>query len=105
MAAADLAARARRANRRAFGQVVTYRPVVGLAFELEAIYTGEHARRDLAEMGLSTGMPVIDVDLDDFAVPPAQGDTVEVGEVTWRVADIRPDGDGGALLDLRLSLE
>lgn len=46
--------------------------------------------------------PVLGVRMAQFAVPPAQDDTVLIGGTTYIVKDVRPDGHGWALLFLQV---
>ena len=48
-----------------------------------------------------TGNPQLGVRLSDLAKAPEQGDDVTVNGVAYLVTDVNPDGEGGALLDLR----
>lgn len=106
---------ARQAGLTQFGEFVTYTPAAGgPAFPVAGVYSPPHEVIDLgAETAISTTKPVLGVDLADFtaravaaghsAIVPVQLDTLVRAGVTWRVADMHPDTEGGGV-DLILHL-
>ena len=53
------------------------------------------------EVGISELVTTLAVDLAETG-PVAVGDTIVVRETTYRVADLRPDGQGMVVLDLEI---
>lgn len=94
-----------------FAVPVEYRPADGPAFALAGggVFDEDHVAVALElETPVSASGPRLLVALEDWpdGVGPAQEDTlaVEPGtprERVWRVFDVQPDGQGGALLILR----
>lgn len=104
MALVDVGA-ARRAGIETFGDPVLYQPAGGVAFTLAlAVYMAPPETFDLGsgEAVASTTAPTLGVNLADFpeGVEPKVGDTLVRQGVTWRVADVKRDGEGGATLPL-----
>lgn len=100
----------RRACREAFGVPVTYLPshktrpeLAGASFETTAILD---ERRQVTTLGGEPGLEVastvttLDLRLADLPVVPREGDEVMVGNVTYRIQEALPDGQGSALLIL-----
>ena len=107
-----LADAALRASMTAFGRSVEYRAAGGERAEnLRAVFDDAHVAVD-PETGAEVHStdPVLGVRL--AALPDAirariearttDGDTVIVGAVRYRVAEVMPDGQGGATLTLKL---
>ena len=91
-----------------FGEPVTYTPAGGQPFQAVGIFTRAYVDVDAqSELGRPPGVastrPVLDVQLAQFAQPPAPGDTVVVRGVSYRVAVPEVDGEGAALLPLHRS--
>lgn len=85
-----------------FGATVTYTPQGGVAASITAIFRAAH---QLVEVQggepITTVAPILKVVLADLAATPRQNDTVAVSGATYKVGDVRPDGNGIALLVLR----
>ena len=73
--------------------------VFGLPLEIRADQSGLLKARQVSRKAL-TGQSVA-VDLAETG-PIAVGDTVVARETTYRVADLRPDGQGMVVLDLEI---
>jgi hypothetical protein len=94
-----LASVANVACRQTFGETAT---VAGET--CRAIFDQQYQSIELAgEVPITTTRPVLDVVLDDLTDTPEQGDTVVVNSVTYQVADVQTDGQGGAKLFLRVA--
>lgn len=52
---------------------------------------------------ITTGIPVLGVQLSQFPTPPAQGDNVTIDNRVWVVKEVQPDSKGGAKLLLNLA--
>lgn len=89
-----------------FGDDVIYTPVGGAAFPITLVYDEGNKDLDLAGgTGVNTSNPIVSGRLADFAVPPAQGDSVliiKTGE-TFVVKDVEEDGKGAVKLPLNYS--
>ena len=97
-----------------FGQPITVTPVVsqpgkpaystkadGIS-QLTGIYASKPVQIRLNNGDIhSTVQPSLGIRLADFAVAPMQGDTVATTSGTFEIADINPDGQGGADCPLR----
>ena len=91
-----------------FGQPVAYTSTAGGAlFPITGVY--DEAYTELAPLNageggepsfISTTRPVLGVQLGQFLVPPAQGDSLVVGGTQFWVREVRPDGHGHAKLML-----
>jgi hypothetical protein len=96
---------ARRAGLRTFGDPVLYRPASGAPeFTVPlAVFTAPFEALELGagEASISTGAPMLGVELSDFPGPPIAGDTLVRAGVTGRVTDVQRDGQGGASLRLQ----
>lgn len=95
----------------AFGERRLYRPLVSAPgeppFTVCGIWKSPTAANDLIDgqgvhdMQLSAQSPVLAVRAMDMPVTPAEGDEVVINGRTWRVWNVRPDGEGRIELDLR----
>jgi hypothetical protein len=93
---------ARRAGYLQFGASVTYLPKEGGdPLAITGVYS---APSELVEIGaptsISTSAPVLGVEREDLPSGDRIGDTLVLGGVTWKVIDVREDGEGGADLML-----
>jgi len=83
---------------------VTYSPASGSPFTLpQAVFEKAYTRVEFADgTPVSTTRPALGVRLSLFpsGVSPAQGDQVTVRGEVYNVFDVRPDGEGHALLIL-----
>ena len=97
-----------------FGQPITVSPVASRPGQpaystkpdgtpLTGVYASKPVQIPLEDGTYhSTVQPTLGIRLADFAVAPMQDDTVVVGALgTFAIADITPDGQGGADLVLR----
>lgn len=106
MGFADLMAAADRSVRQKLGGAITYTPGVGVAVEVDGIFTAPHSIEDVGERGagISTVSPTLFLTLEDLPSDP-ESDTsarVTVDGVTyrWDTGESHPDGMGGILLFL-----
>ena len=90
-----------------FAQPITVTPAASqpgaAAYPARGIYASKQVQIPL-ENGTyhSTVQPTLGLRLADFAVAPMQGDVVALGTLgTFLIADITPDGQGGADCILR----
>lgn len=100
------------ACRDTFGVPVTYIPSVekrpllgGVAQELFGIF--DEAREMVSLMGGGSGgmeavvpRPVVELREADITITPLEGDTVVVNEITYRILEVQPDGQGAVVLVL-----
>lgn len=78
---------------------ISYEPYGGTAFDLVAVFSAEGVRVELSSgVAQESVAPRLGVHLDDFATPPAQGDTFTVDGIAYRVVEVQLDGEGGAEL-------
>jgi len=103
----ELAALAQDACQTVFGRdwTVVYTPAGGAAITITPISFDEQHEVVMEEgpTAFSTRMPVLDVQLADFATDPKQNDTCVISATgytatTFQVDDIQPDGHGAAKL-------
>lgn len=86
---------------RVFGEDATYTPQGQGGVAISGAFDAQHQEVDVQTgVPVSTVGPVLGVRLADLPQAPAQGDQVTVRGVGYVVADIEPDGHGGALLRL-----
>lgn len=90
-----------------YGEAVVYTPQGHAAFGLSGVFDSAHSTIDFTEGApVSTMTPVLGVRLADFppSIAPLQGDgPVLCRGVAYLVADVEPDGHGGAKLILKLA--
>ena len=72
-----------------FGEPVTYTPSGGIAQSLAAVFTAAHA----TTLDTSTVAPVLAL-FPPAGLLPAAGDGVALRGISYRVADVQPDGTG-----------
>lgn len=90
----------------AFAQPITVTPVVSqpgaAAYQARGSFNFKPVEFQL-ENGTfhSTNQPALGVRLCDFPVAPKQGDTIVMAQGAFFVADVVPDGQGGADIMLR----
>lgn len=83
----------------ATGETVEYRPVNGGSFEICAVFDNEAQLVDPdSEQLVSSNEPAIGIRLRDLPNFPKYNDIVVAEKETYRVIDIREDGQGGASL-------
>jgi hypothetical protein len=102
----DFSATALRAGMDAFARAVTVQPVRSQpgapAYLARGVFAAPHLQIDgiAIEAGVSSASPTLGIRLSEFPEPPGQGDRIVIGPATWEVADVTPDGEGGATLVL-----
>lgn len=89
-----------------FAQPVTVTPIVSQPGVAAYLARGVYALKpvDIALEGgglISTQQRMLGIRLADFSTPPAQLDQIAMPQGTFVIADIKPDGQGGADLWLR----
>ncbi len=90
----------------AFGQPITVTPVVSQpgapAYQARGSFSFKPVQIPLNDGTYhSTNQPALGIRLADFAVAPKQDDTVVMQQGKFVIADIVPDGQGGADIMLR----
>lgn len=86
-----------------FGEPVTYTPAAGVAFAITGVFDAQYADVVVADgLPITSNMPVLGVQLSQFATSPQQGDTLTIASTsqTFVVKEVRPDGHGSAKLML-----
>lgn len=109
MSWSDLAEAALRIVLDTFGEPVLYHPrgddgAARTPFALTGVFEAAHQLVDLGgETPLSSVHPTLSVALSDFPAndPPRPDDELAVADGAWRVFEVQPDGQGGALLILK----
>lgn len=87
---------------RNFGRPVIYTPAsTGIDESIPGVFDAAHQVVDLATGEQSDLGPTLGIRLADLSVAPKQDDRLVVDGTTYQVNDVRPDGQGGALLPLR----
>ncbi|MBF0625841.1 MAG: hypothetical protein HQL82_13660 [Magnetococcales bacterium] len=100
------------ACRDTFGVPISYipslknRPLLGgVAHDLTGIF--DEARETVSLMGGGSGgmetvvpRPVVELRQADISITPMEGDTVVVGEISYRILEVQPDGLGAVVLVL-----
>ena len=90
-----------------FGQPITLTPVASQpgkpAYPARGVFASKPVQIRLDDGGIhSTVQPTLGIRLVDYAVPPMQDDLVVIpGVGTFAIADVNPDGQGGADCPLR----
>jgi len=105
--AADLADEILAANMDAFAVPVAFaEPVVvvpGTADGGRGIFDRAHELVDMSSgVPVSTTGPVLGIRLAEFVTPPAQGDRMVIAGILFEAYDVKPDGQGGAKLVLKV---
>lgn len=86
------------------GEPVIYRPSIEATVTVTGIFDENYTlAKGTAEAGVETLGPAVFLRLEDLPVDPDDDDdvTLEIREVEYRVVERRPDGMGGAVLQLR----
>ena len=100
------------ACRDTFGVPISYIPSVekrpllgGVAHDLTGIF--DEDRETVSLMGGGSGgmetvvpRPVVELRQADISITPMEGDTVMVGEISYRILEVQPDGQGVVVLVL-----
>ena len=90
----------------AFGQPIMLTPVKSqpgvAAYAARGVYTSKPIQIQLEDGGYhSTVQPTLGIRLGEFATAPMQGDRIGMPQGNFEIADVLPDGQGGADLVLR----
>jgi len=88
-----------------FGESVTYMPAARQPFQISAIFHSPFHRLVQFEdgtAGATEAAATLGVQLSQFAMPPAQGDSLFVPRISTQfvVREVRVDGVGAAMLTL-----
>lgn len=84
-----------------FGEAAVLRPASGGSFNIRGIFDNEYQSIDAdTEKVVSANLPVLGVNLFDFNFEILEGDLVDLRNLTYKIIDIREDGQGGASLFL-----
>jgi hypothetical protein len=67
---------------------------------IAAVFDEDYQATDLTTGEISDLGPVLGLRVSDLPAAPAVGDAVSIAGVAYSVADVRPDGEGGAVLPL-----
>jgi hypothetical protein len=103
MSWADMAKSVLETGIETFKTEVTYHSISAQAFySAQGVFDAAHLVVSLRDdLDYSTVNPVLGVSLAQLETVPAQGDEIILpAGATYRVSDIQPDGQGGALLIL-----
>lgn len=102
MAFSDLADLVQLACKDTFGQIVEYRPTVGDAVSITAVFDRVWTEVEPASgLAVSTNDPTLGLDLSDLSAAPAQGDNVVIsGTDLYEIVDYQEDGHGWVVLKL-----
>jgi hypothetical protein len=69
----------------------------GESSEFKAIFDNKYTVVDKPTgMSIQTSAPNISLNLSDLSQTPKKGDEVVIGEKTYQIKEINPDGQGGA---------
>lgn len=81
--------------------LVQYLPKSGAPYPIRAIFDQSHIEVDPnTGVAVSSANPVLGIQLSQLQGKPQKGDRVSIGGSLYNVADYRPDGEAGALLEL-----
>lgn len=82
---------------RTFGEDVTFMPRVGGLYVIKGIFDNDYEAIDPdTEEVISSNQPMVGINLHSLDVSPKQGDKFRVRNLTYKVIDVREDGQGGA---------
>ena len=84
---------------KAFGEEVTYYPQAGGSLFITGIFDNEYESVDPdTEQVISANQPVLGVNLNDVSFELKAEDSVKIRNLTYKIYDVREDGQGGASL-------
>jgi hypothetical protein len=91
-----------------FGEPVTYMPLAGGSLPISGVFDDAYLKEVMFEdatSGVTTVSAVLGVQLSQFAIPPAQNDSLQIVRTgsTYIVREVRVDSRGGAKLMLTKS--
>ena len=80
---------------------IKYRPMSGGTFTIRGIYDEAWEEVDPeTSVSLSVTQPNLGIKLNELAFKPRSGDKLELRGCSYKVVDVREDGQGGATLFL-----
>jgi len=91
-----------------FGRDVTVTPVASqpgnppTPYPARGVFDRAHLPEQIYENQLSSTQPMLGIRLDAFAVAVVRKDEINIDGVDYVVDDVEPDGEGGAILMLKL---
>lgn len=84
-----------------FTTVATYTPVSGAAEEIKGVFNSEHVEVQVLDGAeVQSIFPAFFAKLSDLPAVPQNGDQLTINATAYKVAESRPDGEGGTLLVL-----
>lgn len=87
-----------------FGELITHSPQAVEPYTFKAIFDNESSVIDPnSGMAVMLEKPQINVLLSDMKVVPKKGDTIAVRSKNYKIEQIKPDGQGGASIMLKLN--
>ncbi len=88
------------ACRETFGETVSYTPAGGEATSVTGVFNLRSQELSAEGVVINALRPNLGIKTDDLEDEPAQGDTVSVRGVTYKVAEVEDDGEGWTVLYL-----
>jgi len=83
-----------------FGETIRFIPSSGASFDVVAVYDTRYTVESFD--GMSTNVQTmthrLGVRLKEFSISPEEGDRIILREEGFRVIEVQPDGQGGAVL-------
>lgn len=90
-----------KASTHVFGEEVTLLPLKGGRYSIKGIFDNEWESVDAeTEEITSSNQPVLGINLHRLKIHPRQGDRLKIRNLTYKIIDVREDGQGGATLIL-----
>lgn len=84
-----------------FGEDVLLMPKSGGNYFIKGIFDNEYEAIDPdTEQVISSNQPVLGINLHSLSTTPLTGDKIKIRNLTYRIYDVREDGQGGANLFL-----
>lgn len=87
----------------AFGVATTFQPSAGDPVSVRGIFQRDYVDVHEGEAGISSTGPAVWYRRSDLAVDPAVGASVVHSGTTYRVIQVKPDGQGGVTLRLHVA--
>jgi len=86
---------------RHFGEPTTYTTGSGQVAQVNGIFDAEYVRVDAGEAGVGSAGPAVFYRLSDLPADPGDDEPeIQINGVTYRVTEVKNDGQGGVTLML-----